>query len=223
MTRAVLFDAAGTLMEPTIPVGERYRAAALAQGVDLGAWRIEDAFRRVLRRKAPMCFPEAGDDEIVDLERAWWRDIVRQTFQATDSTVIFPDLDGLFGRLWDEFADPASWQLRAGAAEALEALDAAGLATGVVSNFDHRLPKILQGLGIQGRMKCVVLPGDHRVAKPDPRVFAPALAALGLPAEEVVYVGDDDAVDGEAARAAGLDFVDASQLESLASLPALLG
>jgi putative hydrolase of the HAD superfamily len=43
------------------------------------------------------------------------------------------------------------------------------------------------------------------VAKPDPRIFAPALAALGLAAERVAYVGDSVAIDVRGARAAGLE------------------
>lgn len=42
--------------------------------------------------------------------------------------------------------------------------------------------------------------------KPDPRILYVALAALGVPARDALYVGDDPAVDGEAARAAGVAF-----------------
>ena len=100
---------------------------------------------------------------------------------------------------------------------------ASGAAIGVVSNFDHRLPVLLEELEIHQEFSCIILPGTHRVAKPDPRVFAPALAALGAAAADSVYVGDRAEVDGAAARAAGLGFIDASELASLSELPGLLG
>jgi putative hydrolase of the HAD superfamily len=223
MPRAILFDAAGTLIELTRPVGERYSEIAVEHGVALPAWRLEDAFHRVFRNMPTMCFPAAADDEIEALERGWWRELVRQTFQATDSTARFDDFEGFFGALWDAFASPACWRNRPGVPETLGLLRASGASLGVVSNFDHRLPHLLEQLGILQEIACLVLPGTHRVAKPDPRVFAPALAALGAAPSAAVYVGDDQAVDGAAAIGAGLRFVDASGLTSLAELPGLLG
>lgn len=226
MVRAVLFDAAGTLIELTRSVGEIYSEVAADHGVALPAWRLDDAFGRVFRRQSPMCFPEVAPDAVTEMrerERAWWRDLVRQTFQATDSTVRFADLDALFETLWRHFADPQSWRLRPGVRDALAALRAAGIETGVVSNFDHRLPDLLQELGIYDEIRCTILPGTHGAAKPDPAVFEPALRALGVTAQEAVYVGDQPAVDGEAARAAGLRFIDVGQLGSLTELPMLLG
>ena len=44
-------------------------------------------------------------------------------------------------------------------------------------------------------------------AKPDPRILRIALDGLGLRPREAVYVGDDPAVDGAAARAAGVPFI----------------
>jgi putative hydrolase of the HAD superfamily len=218
VVRAVLFDAAGTLIELVHPVGERYGAVAAAHGVSLPSWRLEDAFRRVLRRMRPMCFPDAPLEEVADLERAWWRDVVRQTFLAADSTARFADFDAFFDVLWSEFAAASSWRPRRGVPEALDRLRAAGAVLGVVSNFDHRLPRILDEHTILARMSCIILPGTHRVAKPDPRVFGPALERLGVSAREAVYVGDEPAIDGAAAIGAGVAFVDASQLGSLTEL-----
>jgi len=44
------------------------------------------------------------------------------------------------------------------------------------------------------------------MAKPDPRIFGPALAKLGVGAAEVLYVGDSVTSDMAAARNAGMDF-----------------
>ena len=223
MPRAVLFDAAGTLIELVEPVGASYARIAGAHGVALPAWRLDDAFARVLRAMDPMCFPEAELSEIPERERAWWRELVRQTLLAADSTARFADFQAFFDALWSYFAAPESWQLRPGTTAALASLRLSGAAIGVVSNFDYRLPDLLEGLGIHKELSCVILPGTHRVAKPDPRVFEPALAVLGAAASDSIYVGDHPELDGVAAQAAGLRFVDVSELASLAELPALLG
>ena len=44
-------------------------------------------------------------------------------------------------------------------------------------------------------------------AKPDPRILHAALDAMDVRPREAVYVGDDPATDGAAARAAGVRFV----------------
>jgi putative hydrolase of the HAD superfamily len=220
--RAALFDAAGTLVATARPVGEVYSELAREHGVALSAARLGDAFRRILAQAPPLAFPEASAEEIPRLERAWWSRVVRATFLAADGTARFADFEAFFAGLWAHYAAPDAWRARPGAHEALRALRARGLATGVVSNFDGRLPGILAGLDLAELLDVVMLPGEARAAKPDPRIFALALARLGVAARDAVFVGDDPARDLAAARAAGLAAVDAGGLATLANLPALL-
>ena len=220
--QAVLFDATGTLLETARPVGDVYAELAREPGVRLPAARLEDAFRRILAQAPPMLFPDAPQDQIAELERDWWRSVVRSTFLAADGTARFRDFDRFFASLYAHYADPAAWRARPGAGEALRGLRACGVATGVVSNFDGRLPGILAGLGLAELLDVVMLPGEARAAKPQGRIFALALARLGAPPAAAVYIGDDRARDLAGARAAGLSAIDATGLATLAGLPALL-
>lgn len=82
---------------------------------------------------------------------------------------------------------------------------------GVVSNASGQIEQTLANLCI-----CQVGPGagvpvsivtDSHVigyAKPDPRIFGDAIAALGLPPERIAYVGDSYVNDVGGAQAAGL-------------------
>ncbi|MEE8582225.1 MAG: HAD-IA family hydrolase, partial [Myxococcota bacterium] len=89
----------------------------------------------------------------------------------------------------------------------------------VVSNFDQRLPKILEALGILDLFYAVTIPATSRAQKPDRRIFEAALEDVGATREEALYVGDDPHFDLEAARAAGLLALDVTTLPSLAALP----
>jgi len=220
--RAVLFDAAGTLIETARPVGEVYAERARAHGVSLPAARVDDAFRRILAQAPPLLFADAPPDRIASLEAGWWRNLVRSTFLAADGSARLRDFDGFFAGLYAHYASASAWRARPGAHEALRRLRELGLATGVVSNFDGRLPGILAGLGLAERLDVVMLPGEARAAKPDPRIFALALARLRVPPSAAVFVGDDRARDLEGARAAGLAAIDATGLATLEELPALL-
>ena len=67
-----------------------------------------------------------------------------------------------------------------------------GASLAIVSNFDHppHVRKVLEEAGLLPYFDTVVVSGDVGVKKPDPRIFAFALKQLGLPASEVVHVGD---------------------------------
>jgi phosphoglycolate phosphatase len=91
-----------------------------------------------------------------------------------------------------------------GAAEALAALKARGLAIGVCSNKPREFTRrLLDYLGLGGAVDLVLGPEDVERPKPAPDMLLAALARLGLKAEQVLYLGDM-VVDIDTARAAGL-------------------
>jgi putative hydrolase of the HAD superfamily len=79
---------------------------------------------------------------------------------------------------------------------------------GVVTNgIDSVQRSRLAASGLASLFETVVTSQGCGFAKPDPRILYVALDALGVSARHAVYVGDDPAVDGAAARAAGVAFV----------------
>ena len=222
MLRAVLFDATGTLIELAEPVGETYARVAAAHGAPISAWRLGDAFQRVLRSASPLDYARAPEP-LLTAERAWWRDLVRQVFLAADSAVRVGDFDACFEDLWRHFGSGTAWRPRGGAPQALAALRSAGLATAVVSNFDGRLRGVLADLGLAPLLDLVLLASDARAAKPDPALLRAALERLGCAPGEAALAGDDPARDLEPARRLGLVAVDVRSLATLAALPARLG
>lgn len=217
--RAVLLDAAGTLIRTREPVGETYARVARAYGVDLPGWRLEDAFRRIHASAPPMAFPGKPARRVRELEREWWRSRVRETFKATDQTAHFREFDACFDALFAHFAAPAAWRVMPGASEALGRLRAAGLRLAVASNFDHRLGPILEALDLARFFELVWGPAEAGVAKPAAVFFARLLARLGVAAEAAVHVGDDPEQDVAAARAAGLHAIALAPPATLRDLP----
>jgi putative hydrolase of the HAD superfamily len=87
----------------------------------------------------------------------------------------------------------------------------AGVPIGVVSNASGQIAGVLANIGIcqvgpGGGVPVRVVVDSHvvGVAKPDPRIFAPAIEALGVDPSKVAYVGDSRRFDVTSARAAGL-------------------
>jgi putative hydrolase of the HAD superfamily len=218
--RAVLFDAVGTLLRLREPVGETYGRMAARHGVRLPAWRLDDGFRRILAGAPPMAFPGEPPERAHALERAWWRARVRETFRATDQTARFADFEAFFDALFVHYGTAEAWEAMPGAADALGALTARGLRLAVASNFDHRLPSILEELDLLGFFEIVWGPARAGAAKPDPAFFHGLLARLGVEPAAALHVGDDPSEDLAGARAAGLRAVAVEPPATLADLPA---
>jgi putative hydrolase of the HAD superfamily len=98
-------------------------------------------------------------------------------------------------------------------AQSLSRLRAAGLRLGVVSNSDGRVEQALEAAGLRDYFDVVLDSALIGVEKPDPRIFLAALDALGVTAEEALYVGDLYEVDIIGARAAGMEAVLLGTLE----------
>jgi len=102
----------------------------------------------------------------------------------------------------------------AGASEALEEL-ARDHALALVTNqaTEVQLRK-LERLGLARWFPVVVTSGEVGVEKPDARIFAAALEALGVEATGAVMVGDDPEVDARGAANAGLRTILSTQFRA---------
>jgi len=221
--RAVLFDAAGTLIRLREPVGETYARFAAEHGARIPASRLEEAFRRVLAAAPAMAFPGETLRRAAELERNAWSRIVDGTFRAADGSVRPANPDLLFEALFLHYGTEDAWYAVPGAHRVLEQLRGEGLQTGVISNFDQRLRPLLRALGLHALLDVITLPADTGAAKPEPQIFGVALKRLGLTAQHVTYVGDHVTEDIEAARSVGMRAIDVGTLASLEDLPKRLG
>ena len=89
----------------------------------------------------------------------------------------------------------------------LERLDRAGLGLGVFSDYPPSAK--LGALGVADLFPVQLSATDPEINafKPHPRGFLAGAAALGVPADDVIYVGDRDDVDAGGAGAAGMQCV----------------
>jgi len=64
--------------------------------------------------------------------------------------------------------------------------------TALITNWDHApwLRRWLADSDIAGWFEDIVISDEAGCAKPDPRIFTPALEKLGLKPREMAYVGD---------------------------------
>jgi len=202
MLRVVFFDAAGTLIVPREPVGDSYARMARHYGVETSGAAVNAAFRRVFRETPALAFgPGLRAEELRRLERQWWRELVIATFAGLGT---FTDFDSYFASLFEFFADPGNWTAYSEAAPTLERLRRDGVALGVISNFDYRLYRILEGLDLRRHFESITLSSETGWAKPAPQLFEAALHKHGVTASEALHVGDSNHHDVAGAQSLGI-------------------
>ncbi|MFH8804121.1 HAD family hydrolase [Streptomyces sp. NPDC017936] len=201
MTAAVLFDFSGTLFR--IESAESWLRAVLdAAGAALPEAELVRTARALESAGAlpggahPVRVPEdvAGlwrvRDESAELHRAAYTGLSRQ--------VPLPD-PGLHDALYERHMTPAAWSPYPDAPHVLGALRERGIKVAVVSNIGWDLRPVFREHGLDPFVDAYVLSYEHGVAKPDPRLFAAACAALGAEPGSTLMVGDDRGADGGAA------------------------
>lgn len=182
--RAVLFDLDGTLID-TAPdfiriIGLMCQQAGIPVPVDeLIRAQVSEGSRAMVS----LIYPELAPDspELLKI-RQQFLDIYAQNI-AVD-TCLFPQMDNL-----------------------LSMLEERGLPWGIVTNKPRSLSELLlAALNLAERCQVLVCPDDVTRTKPDPEPMLLAASQLGLPPEQIVYVGDHPR-DIDAGRAAGMPTV----------------
>jgi REG-2-like, HAD superfamily (subfamily IA) hydrolase len=204
--RVIFFDAVGTLFRVRGSVGQAYSQVAAAYGVAVDPQALDRAFAQAFASAPPPACAGLLGSALQEWERAWWRQVVRQTFAGVGSLAAFGEerFAAFFAHLFEHFAAGDPWELYPETLPVLQALQQEGIQLGVISNFDSRLVRVLQALQLDGYFSSLTLSTQVGYAKPDPRIFQAALAAQGIPPAAAWHIGDSRREDYQGAKAAGL-------------------
>ena len=203
-----------------------YGGAFRRWGVPAGDGEVRDALRatwgHVAARQARGEARWGGRDG----ERGFWRSFVQDVFSRVGGGEL---PEGLLDELVEHFAHPESWSLYPEVLGVLADLRERGLKLLVVSNWDSRLPALLDRLELTRHFDAVVVSAIVGASKPAREIFDVALDLAGVAADEALHVGDSPTEDYEGARSAGLPAllldragVAASGFESIRSLQEIL-
>lgn len=200
-TRAVLFDFGGTLYDYTsLARAEAESLAALAGWAGLTTSPSDlvrahrDAMRSVFRSYVPRAFY---------LHRDLFRDAVAAGLESLGARPDTALLERYRALQWDLHRRDIA--LRDGVVDTLGALRARGLHTGIVSNIDDdQLDHLLDATGLRPHFDAILSSERAGSCKPDPTIFATALASAGCAPGEALFVGDTLQQDVAGANRAGL-------------------
>lgn len=211
--RAITVDFWGTLLFDGPGSDDRYRRR-----------RITDFERILAEAGAPIPVPaleRAYDRSASYLGQVWsrCRDVpvtehVGAIVRAIDPGLVAKLAPPVMERLIEAYSTPALVvppTVDDTAQAALDTLTARGYALAIVSNTMRTpgttLRKLLERYGLLGYFKHTTFSDEVGVRKPDPEIFTVTLRALGASPVEAIHVGDDQRLDVEGARAAGMRVV----------------
>jgi putative hydrolase of the HAD superfamily len=225
--RAVLLDAGDTILGPYPSFAGRFMAVAEGEGERFEQAAVEAALAEAVREAD---WPAAWDDPAIS--RTFWEGLYDGVLARLGHDPA--ERARLTRAMFEAFSDPRAYRLLPGAREVLDTLAGHGLTLGIVSNFEPWLLDILELQGVRGMFATTAVSGVLGVAKPDPAIFAAALAEAGVTAAEAVHVGDSPAADVAGALAAGVTPIlldpagrpapaGALAISALDQLPGLLG
>jgi putative hydrolase of the HAD superfamily len=197
--QVVFLDVGDTLVRAHPSWAFVYRGVLAQHGIDVD----EDTLRAALEQT----FGEGGD--YVEGPFAPSREASYQRLKSFDSRVLAvlgyaqPD-DAFFRALEEAFTVRSAWWVFEDVLPALDAMLAAGLRLGVISNWTWNAPELLHTLDLARHFEAMIISDRVGYLKPHARIFEHALGVLGVKASQAVHVGDSIRSDVKGALGAGI-------------------
>ncbi|MGE3537516.1 MAG: HAD-IA family hydrolase [Candidatus Tectimicrobiota bacterium] len=199
---AVFFDAANTLLYPYPSVGEVYAQVARRYGVETTGERVQRAFRQVWgpveaqAEQDPVRYGIGEPDG-----RRFWHAMVHATFAEIG---LPEDFETFFDELYWLFAQPAVWRLFPECLDVLQTLRQQGYIVGIISNWDNRLLRLLEEMGLMTYVQHVSISALVGWEKPHGAIFQHATTAVSVAPARALHIGDNVKADAQGAQQAGL-------------------
>jgi len=198
--KVIFFDAAGTLIHLPKSVGYHYAFVGKRAGLTLDAAALDQAFTACWKQMPTRPAVEGPRDHD---DKGWWRELIDHVINRVAPRTSELDRDAFFQAAYSHFAEAGVWELYPEVIDILEILrprfDCA-----IVSNFDGRLRRILEQLGVSRFFSHLFLSSELGADKPDPLIYHRALQLSDVAPDQALHVGDDPVRDWHGAEAAGL-------------------
>ncbi|HOC17933.1 MAG TPA: HAD-IA family hydrolase [Vicinamibacterales bacterium] len=207
--RAIFFDLVGTLVEPRGPVGAQYAAIARRHGEHADADALGAAFAREMASTPAVQAWGLSREAAEAAERGWWHSLVRRVLDLAGAGGLLDAarFEPFFDDLYRHFTTADAWRLYPDVLPALDRLETAGIATGLITNYDSRIYRLVESLGLASSLGSITIPASAGATKPARAIFGQALFCHRLAASEAGHVGDSLADDYQGALEAGLHAV----------------
>jgi len=198
---AVFLDVTGTLIHSP-RLAEIYSGVLERHGTLIPTSVLEELIPTVWDEMD--CRVEGGVDRFGEHPggaTGWWNDFLQRICDYRELPHPGPFAAA---ELYDRFGQADAWEVYPDALPALDELAAAGFRLLALSNWDPRLPLVLERLDLARYFEAIVYSAEVGFEKPHETIFRHALEEIDLSAGSVVHVGDRQLDDVEGATAVGM-------------------
>ena len=202
--KAIFFDVGGTLLKVHPSVGDVYARYARPHGFSGNARELDQRFGAEWKRMGGM--ESLGAAKGVEIEKKFWSELLYRVFEISGG---LRDFDVFFETVYDAFKKREHWKIFEDVTDSgiLAWLKNKGIVLGIISNWDSRLPEILENIGLAHYFDFILASMVVGSAKPDKFIFQEALRLSGAANHEACHIGDELKTDFHGAQQVGLDAV----------------
>lgn len=199
--RLLTFDITNTIIAVKQTAGYWYAEAAHEVGIESDVTKLDQVAGPV-RKELTAEFPHYGYHLGLN-PKEWWTELIMRTFKAAgyDHDPLKYQLIGEI--LYFMFEGKKCYDVLPGSHSMLEKVKEKDFSIGIISNFDERLPRILQEHNLIDYFDFIVSSATALYEKPDPRIFYDALRKTRMKPGETAHIGDDIVKDYWGAKNAG--------------------
>ncbi|CAL1547753.1 unnamed protein product, partial [Lymnaea stagnalis] len=188
LLRLVTVDVTNTLIKVVGSPGFQYAYIGRKHGVTMDENVLNGLFLKYYKQYSQK-YPNFGVQDMMPAH-VWWDSLVKDCFRAADSTIQEHKLDKIATDLFFHYTTPKAWEILPGALGAIKDLRRYPIKIGVISNWDHRLYKVLLTMKLRPYFDFVLPSSVVGVEKPESLIFYQALKDAQCQPDEAIHFGD---------------------------------
>lgn len=192
----------GTLIEARPSPPEVYSQVLGRWGPGVAAEAVAPVFRAVWGELTELHPP--GLDRYQHLkggEQEWWGEFLRRVLARLGHPAPWQPV---LAELYEAFSEPSLWFVFPEVRRVLDGFRDRGVPMAVVSNWDSRLPDLLDRLELTPYFASVHVSALEGVEKPAAEIFLRAASRLGVSPSACLHAGDSPLDDYRGAESAGM-------------------
>lgn len=198
--KQLYLDVGNTMLFPKQSPGLVYAKIAAEFGLVANPEVLKQAFKTYWQTTVEWRYQKNQGQCSEALLQEFWQRLVNQCFEH--AKLRLPR--AAFKKIYEYYAQAAAWDVNQPILACVQSLLQQGWQVGLLSNWDFRLPTILQQLGINHYFSPCIFSAKAGWEKPHPKIYELAIQKAKVKATHILMIGDSLVNDVQTPKAMGM-------------------